>query len=462
MLRHSIFAVLALMALAGCPGGGDGDGGTGGGGGSTGGGGGGGTSGYAISDLDPNATDLLYTAIAVDAAQKRVGVVYFTPSGSNMNEEDGGTTPNFDLKYVEWKDGAIVVPPEKIRTVQRLVGLDLVFNPSGAPVASYLGGDPGFEVGKSIFWFQSDAVINVRDGAGTWTETTVVAESTEIICGNTVSDIGFLVGLWPAMAYDSTGKLYLAYRDGHNGQFPQQDWAGSDVEVWDGSPVPTHGVCAATGGNVKKAYGGHIRMVMGKDDQPFMTYDQMFGDADVNGQNVLIQRYVTGSGWTQPSQLIPMGNTQHGASLAYDETEGYGIAVFSVSDGQLFYVRSADGVNWDTLQPIFSSGSGGWYPSLAMDPVNHEPAVAFYVCSAMNGVQETNCPTFGDELRVTQRIAGHWRENVIDTDGAYDPKLGFIIDGQRSRRVIVYRSPPAVDAQGHTVAHGKLKIAVEP
>jgi hypothetical protein len=92
------------------------------------------------------------------------------------------------------------------------------------------------------------------------------------------------------------------------------------------------------------------------------------------------------------------------------------------------------------------SGSGGWYPSLAMDPVNHEPAIAFYVCSPRSGVNPTSCSTPNDELRIAQRVSGTWRETVVDQGGGYSPKLGFL---KSNKRVVVYRVPPA------------LKIAVE-
>lgn len=451
-------ALLSVLALVACSPPGPSDGGGGGGGGRGGGGGsGGGLEPFGVSDLDANARDATHFAVAFDPATERVGVAYYTPAGT----ETMVGHPDFELKYVEWKQGAIVVPPERIRLSQRLVGLSVAFDPlSGDPFVGFLGGPEGFVVGMSNYWFQSDAVIARRSSAGTWTQSTVATDGNNVMCGNRVSDTGFLVGLWSALAFDSTGKLYFGYRDGHNGQFPQQDWGGSDVEVWEGPPTPTTGVCVAQGGNNKDAYGGHLRMAM-CNGQPAIVHDQMYGTADTNGQNVIFQKRNTDGTWTAPGgTLLAIGNTQTGPTVACDPMEGYGIAVVDRATNQLSYINSANGTSWSAIDPVFGAGSGGWYPWLAMDPINHEPAIAFYVCSARSAVNETGCNIGEDDLRVTQRIGGNWRETVVDQGGGYAPRLSFFASG---KRVVVYRVPPAIDpATGLPVTNtGALKIAVE-
>jgi hypothetical protein len=457
MRAMSRFLVGTLVVLAGCSGNMNNDGGTGGGrGGGSGGGGGTALTPFALSALDDTAADATYFAMAVDPVLERVGVAYFTPRGT----ETVMGQPDFDIKYVEWKQGALVGPPETLRFVQRKVGIALAFDPTnGEPVVAYLGGAAGFVQGMSIFWFQSDAVINRRTN-GVWTETVIATTGDQVTCGNVVSDRGLLVGLWPALAFDSTGKLYFGYRDGHDGQFPQQDWGGSDVEVWSGTTTPSMGACVAEGGNNKNAYGGHLQMIMGPNNQPAVVHDQMFGTADSNGTNVVFQ-LKGATTWPMPGgTLLNISNTQTGPALAWDAMEGFGIAVVDRSASQLTYVNSLNGAAWSNPDPVFGAGSGGWYPSLAMDPINHEPSIAFYICSPRNGIAETSCLTTEDELRVTQRIAGTWRETVVDPEGGFAPKIGFFASG---KRVVVYRLPPSVDpTTGLTSTKvGKLKIAVE-
>jgi hypothetical protein len=429
------------------------DGGTGGGaGGGT--GGGGALTPFGVTDLDPTARDATYFAIAVDSTQDRVGVAYYTPSA--VNSMTGIT--DYDLKYIEWKQG-VISTPQTLRFVQRKVGLSLAFNATThEPMVAYLGGPTN--LADSIFWLQNDAALSVRTNGTTWTEDLIAITGDQVTCGNPVSDRGTLVGLWPSIAYDSMGQLLYAYRDGHDGQFPMQDWAGSDVELWSGSsPTAMTGHCVNAGGNSKQAWGGHLQVAPSATSSVGIVYDQMFGTADTNGQNVYFQERDSSGGWSAPANVINISNTQTGASLAWDSLEGYGLAVVDLGTSQLSYLNKPTGGLWNSADPVFGSGSGGWYPHLAMDVVNHEPSIAYYVCSARAGIADTSCTTAEDELRVAQRVAGNWREVVVDTGGGYAPKHGFLSSG---KRVVVYRVPPAVDAQGLTVTNaGALKIAVE-
>jgi hypothetical protein len=198
-------------------------------------------------------------------------------------------------------------------------------------------------------------------------------------------------------------------------------------------------------------------MVQGAGGQPALIYDKMAQDPDVNGQNVYFHRH-TATGWTAAANLLGISNTRSGPSLAWDSTEGYGIAV--EDNSQLGYIHSALGTVWSSVDPVFGAGSGGWYPSLAMDPVFHEPAIAFYVCSPASGLTETGCPTDQNELRVTQRTGGNWQETLVDAEGGYLPQLAFFASG---KKVVAYRQPLAKDpATGRAVpGAGVLKLAVE-
>lgn len=450
MTRLALATSISLALLA-CPNENLPDGGTGGGR-----GGGGGSSGgetFTISELDGAARDTRAFAIAVDAVNERVGVAYYTPAGTQTYMD----TPDFDLKYVEWNKGQVSTP-EKIATVQRLVGVSVVFDPaSGEPLVGHLGGSP--QPGTSIYWYQSDAVISRRN-AGAWSETVVATSGDQVTCGNAVSDRGFLVGLWSAMLFDPTGRFYYAYRDAHNGQFGNQDYQASDVELWEGTTLPpTTPICLAQGGNNKDGWGGHIQLALGADSQPAIVYDQMQGSADNNGANVVFQRRTAAGTWTNAGIIATVANTQTGPSLAYDATEGYGIAFIERAGSELFYVKSANGTNWSVRDPVYAAGTGGWYPSLAMDPLNHEPAIAFHVCSARSAIAETNCPASEDRLVISQRIVNEWRETTVDEAGGYLPRLAFFASG---KKVVVYRQPTSIGSNGQPPDNvGALKIAVQ-
>ncbi|MCA2980577.1 MAG: hypothetical protein INH41_07445 [Myxococcaceae bacterium] len=422
---------------------------------------------FLVLDLDPSAREQTYLAMAVAPSTGNIGVAYFTPRNTTTQSirTDAGMegVPDYDLKYVEVVNG-VVSAPETIRFVQRRVGLALAFDPMGRPVVSYLGGAQGFEPGMSIFWFQSDSVVNRRLGPNQWVETVVTRNGADVTCGNPVSDTGFLVGLFPALAFDSTGKLYLAYRDTHNGQYPQQDWAGSDVEVVEDVLGSRRLVCAQPGGNDKQAWGGRIRMIIGAADQPAVVYDKALGGADTRGNDVVFQRRQASGAWTAPALVANISDTMTGASLAWHPDEGWAFAVTDGTTNKLLYRRNPDVAaepsRWQQAEEVFASGTGGWYPSLALDPAfAGEPSIAYYVCSRRDQVAASACTQDQDELRVARRSAGVWRETLIDRGGGYAPQLAFLPNG---KRVIAYRVPAALTA-GNQVepTAGAVKLAIE-
>lgn len=444
---RTTLGLVATLALVGCttPGGADGGGG-GTGGGSGGGGGGGGLDAFAITVLDADAKDLEAFAVAVDATAERLGVAYFTPRGTETNVG----VPDLDLKYVEWRQGTVSAV-ETLRFVQRRVGVSAAFQPGGQPAVAFLGGDTAFVPGMSIFWFQNDAVVATRSAAGAWTETTVATTGDQAACGNPVSDRGLLVGLWPSLVFDPAGTMYFAWRDGHDGQFSTQDWNASDVEIAEGSLGAPTFRCVNAGGNGalggKPAWGGRIQLALGPGGLPGMVYDRALEGADTKGSDVFFQRR-TSSGWTGPQPVSPTSDTMTGASLAWDSQEGWAVAVAEGATSQLEYRTSSDGTNWSSTDLVFGAGSGGWWPSLAIDPQFHEPAIAFYVCSPRANVAATACPAAEDELRVSQRGGTNWHETLVDAEGGWAPKLGFFASG---KRWVVYRHPKT----------GVLKLAVE-
>ena len=426
-----------LVALCSCTGGSGSGSGGGAGGGSGGAGGAGGTKGFTSYDLDTAGTGLTFLAIASDPVAERVGVAYFV----DLGKTDGGNTDNYAVRYVEWKKG-VTSTPQTMRDVQRTAGISVAFQPSGEPAVAYLGGGADL----SAYWYQSDAVVNYRTGGTTWTEQSVLTTSSQApVCPTLGFEMGFLVGLWPSLVFDGTTAIF-AYRDAHSGAFKKQDWGPSDVKVSSGGPTAWTTACAAQGTDTS-GYGGRIDLILAA-GQPALLFDAIPEDAVAQGNTIYFQKRKSDLSWTGPATVLTIANTQSGGSLAYDATEGYGIAAIERSTNTLLYTHSTDGVTWSTATPIFASGTGGWYPSLAMDPALHEPAVAFYLCSASPNIAEGSCPASQDELRIIQRNGANWTETLVDKEGAFLPKLGFFASG---KRFVVYLVPTT----------GKLRLSVE-
>jgi hypothetical protein len=390
--------------------------------------------------LEAAPNELQPLALAVGPGDV-IGVAYFFRVG---------TSDDYEIRYIQISGGQ-VSPAEKVATVQRVYGVSVAFDSNGRPAVAYLGGGSD----DSVFWLQSDTAVAFRTGNNQWTQSIAVTMGNQATAGNPVSDRGFLVGLNPALVFKGTQAI-VAYRDGHDAQFPQQDWAGSDLEVAVGGTGGWTPTVVAAGGNNKQAYGGHISMVMGVNGEPAVVHDQVFGSADGTGSNVLFQRRNSNGTWTGVLQVQTVGNAQKGASLAYDSTLGYGIAVVERSDNKLTFVQCRGNTgtqctvagDWTTPDPVYQAGTGGWYPSLAIDPKTHDPSIAFYICSNSPGVNEGSCNPNDDELRVTTRIEGNWRELLVDAEGGITPKMAYLSTGQR---VIAYRAP----------SNGVVKLAVE-
>jgi hypothetical protein len=83
-----------------------------------------------------------------------------------------------------------------------------------------------------------------------------------------------------------------------------------------------------------------------------------------------------------------------------------------------------------------------------MDRKNHEPLIAYHVCSLTGGATPGSCKPEVDELRVTQRILGQWRGETVDSEGGMSIRLGVLPSG---KRVVAYRDPRS----------GAVKLAVE-
>jgi len=394
---------------------------------------------YSRFTLEGTANELQPLALAVGPGDV-VGVAYFFRLPSSQD---------YEIRYLQVSGGQ-VSSPEKVATVQRVSGVSVAFDSNGRPAVAYLGGGSD----DSVLWLQSDLAVSYRMGTNQWTQSIAVTRGDQALAGNAVSDRGFLVGLNPAIVFNGT-QAFVAYRDGHDGQFPQQDWNGSDLEVAIGGPASWTARVVQAGGDDKLAYGGHISMVMAN-GQPALVHDQVYGSPDGTGQNVLFQRRRADGTWTAKYQVQAVANTQRGASLAWDPVLGYGIAVVDRNDSKLTFSECRGNTasqctvaaDWLAPDPVFQAGSGGWYPSLAIDPKTHDPSIAFYICSASPGANEGGCSPNEDELRVATRIEGNWREVLVDSEGGWSPKLAFLSTGQR---VIAYRAP----------ANGALMLAVE-
>ena len=397
---------------------------------------------FTIVELDPSARGLYPLAMAVDPADDRVVIAYFTPRGTQtvMGVDD------LNLNVVEWRDG-VTTPPQTIRFMQRTPGVAVALHPTTKePTVAFMGGpDRLLPDTPSAFWFQHDASLAIRSGT-TWTE--VAARTEGDVCGIRP---GSVVGLWPALRFDATGAVVFVWRDIHSGQGPA-DFTESDLESVEGPLSNLVPSCVVDSLNRPLGFGARLMMVAGPHDETVLVYDGNVRGAETVGQHVVIQRR-TATGWTSPVIVLWSLDTETGPQVAWDPTVGYAVA--AIRDRSVFYRRSFDGTAWENDEMVLLSAA--WSPSLAIDPVAHEPSIAFYHCVAAPDSGVPDCQTSEDRLGVISRRGGDWAWTpvTVDEEGGWSPKLGFFATG---KRVIAYRVANTTDGSARA---GVLKLAIE-
>ncbi|MEL6342217.1 MAG: hypothetical protein AAFV53_03740 [Myxococcota bacterium] len=105
-------------------------------------------------------------------------------------------------------------------------GLDLTFDADGVPNVAYTGGAPSGQYCGS-----NDAYIAERGAAGEWSMTAAATESGQSNTGEPASDAGFVVGLWPSLAFDRAGVPAVLHKDAHFGSLQRDDAFRADMEL---------------------------------------------------------------------------------------------------------------------------------------------------------------------------------------------------------------------------------------
>jgi hypothetical protein len=381
---------------------------------------------FDIAVLDDNAPGRMWLSLA--SSGSKIGVAYYVETGS---------TPPFELRYVE-QGGT----PESLGQVTRAFGVSLVYDASGNPVIGYLGGTSQTQAG----WQQSDLAIATKSG-GSWQTSIAATLSGDCASGQTFNDTGDVVGLYPALVVRPNGNIFAAYRDVHYAQFPT-DWAKSDLETVEGAFGSwTRNQCMVALGGPFQGAGGLNSAVLGPSDQPAVAWSSFPASAGEPGTPIDVYFSTRASGtWSNPIKVHTSAGTDSGPSLAYDSRVGYAVAYEDRGQGVTYYQESSDGKTWRTAQPMYTTATGGWYPSLAFTP-DGEPAIAWYDCSLSPG--STTCPASEDALVLSIRQAGMWPSTpiTVDPDGAYWPRLAYV----NGKAVVAYKDAAAK----------KLKLAVE-
>ena len=398
-------------------------------------------------------------------------------SGVLTTYPDAGLV-DYDIMFEEFDvDAGVGSGAQVVQTVQRFFGVSVAYQTNGSPAVAYLGGPPDF---TAAFWYQNDAAVSYYTG-GRWVEQVAATDSAPPVSGSAPSDNGDVVGFYPALIFEGNNAV-LAYRDGHFGSSAGTgDWNAADLEMAIGGPTAWTPVALLEAGNSKGAgrggYGAHSRIIYGAKTLSSglrgaaVVSDRAASGPDTFGADIEFSEQQSDGTWKSCGALQPLTgpdtpsilgangativpNTQAGPSIDYRDNFGYGVAVTNRSVNGAFFTACAANSdcnqpgNWDTLDPVFERGSGGWYAAVAISP-DGDPSVAYYVCSKQPNRNENNC-TPDHYLAVANRgLSQVWSDHevVVDVGAVFQTRMVYI----GKRRVIGYRNG----------ASGVLQIAVE-
>lgn len=377
---------------------------------------------------------------------------------------------------------------EDVATVNTvfLTGISLVFD-GATPLIAYLGGTP---LGGLQVCGGTDLIV--AHGPGSWTEDIAVAVSNEAAAGDDcpgmqgICDFGDVVGLWPTMAKAPDGTIGVAYRDIHNGYTKDADdsadleYAFGHVGSWGhewidlgrgGGDFPSLAFRPDNEPAVAY-YNGEQNMNDGT--APILFATRPFGDytqrakpcstsADCpNGQACDGNECIcsTDAQCESPKRcVIPhgicsvvvdgmeRGLPEHSVSLAVGPDGRYLLAYYDVDEKNLMIAHSEDGLNW-ARGLVDSNGNVGRFPSLAIDPSDGKPVLAYYRCNEYHP-NEWDCDRNHDGVYFAYFAGAYpaeltnqakWKKTVVSEDsGASDGLFTSLAVGEDGTVGIAYQ-----------------------
>ena len=375
-----------------------------------------------------------------------------TPTSDGICDEIANAPPprqRFALRAARVDDDGIAVHDvaAPVAAVQP-TGLDLALD-GASPVIAFTGGEP-----EGQFCGAHDAVLATFDGAG-WPVRTVATDSADSASGDPASDAGFVVGQWPALAFDAVGRPAVLHRDVHFGTLQRDDRFRADAELaWADVAGWQHQVVDLGDGG-----GAMGQLAFDPRGRPVAAYVIPVEKAD-SRLGVWVAR-LEDDGW-HPVHLhagetrdqLGLVVDEHGITVAFTDTEARSARVRQLpADGML-----TNEAAWSNERVGRGPYDEGRHVSVAHDP-DGNIVVAYHVCQRLSDTG-TSCNLNDEAVAVAVRGATGWTTEVVRaaegsscgryTSLAFDPEgrmwLGFrcsvpVDGGFAHRPFVAWRGP---------------------
>ena len=281
-------------------------------------------------------------------------------------------------------------------------GLDLAIDESGRPALAFTGGEP-----EGQYCGAHDAVLASFDGEG-WVSQTAAVDSGDAASGEPASDAGFVVGHWPAVAFDPQGEPAVLYRDVHFGSLQRDDQFRADAELaWKtGGTWQREIVDLGDGG------GAHGRLAFDPEGRPVAAYVIPVEKAK-SRLGVWVAR-LDGGVWEHvrlhdgdvPDQ-IGLVVDEGGITVAFTDTRVRSARLRQLSAG----ADLSDPGAWSDERVGRGPYDEGRHVSVAIDP-DGAPVLAYHVCKRLTDTQ-TSCNLGDEALVVAAREGDGWSYEVV-------------------------------------------------
>ena len=279
----------------------------------------------------------------------------------------------------EWSTELVIAPV----VIFGPTGLSLAYDPDGHPAVAFTGGDPQMQ-----FCGSNDAVLGVRESQE-WTFETAAAESGESATGDPASDAGFVVGFWPALAYDSQGEPAIVHKDVHFGALQSDDFRRADAEfAWSTGSSWTHEAIDYGDGA-----GGYNALVFDQEGRPVAFYLIPLDSNIVSRHGVWAARRENDGTWN--TVKLHSGSIHQEISAGIDPNTGAIVTAFYSAKNYAVRVRQLDDPDsftdttaWTSELVCSPQYDEGRHVSLAFTP-SGRLALSFHRCRLLSSGSES-------------------------------------------------------------------------
>ncbi|MCK5689916.1 hypothetical protein KAI87_11635 [Myxococcota bacterium] len=349
-----------------------------------------------------------------------------------------------DLRFVwhddsldAWQSEVVASPP----VLGPATGLSLRFDSQNQAALAYTGGEA-----HPLVCMANDAVF-ATGGASNWAYQTAAAESGDAVTGEPASDFGYVVGYWPALAFDNSDNPAIVYKDVHSGTMQHDDRYRADLEMAlrQGSTWQHEAIDFGEGA------GDYATLLFDDENRPVVAYAITIEAQEESRLGVWVKRQESDGTWSEV--IVHHGEIHQEVRVLQHPVSGDLLVAFYSTQDQAVRLRTlTNPANFEDASAWSSEIVGdarydeGQGVSIAFLP-SGELAMAYHRCKRITSTTSGGCDQ-NDEATIFAYASGSsWIREEVDSasSGSCGDFVGLGIDSQ-SRAWVAYRCTTLEDS----------------